>query len=115
VRLDAFLGSLNTRAPPSRTLCSCRLTRRVLESMSMSLHLSPNASPILKPTVRERTYNASSLSPLAESTNARACCASSGVISSWRTLGGPTRAAGLYGIRLKRTACSSARCKTAWM
>jgi hypothetical protein len=115
VRLDAFFGSPNTSPPPSRIRCSWRLTRRVFPSKSMSDQRSPKASPILKPTVRERTYNASYLSPLAAARNVRACSASSGMISSCRTFGGSTLAAGLNGIRLNLTACSSARCRTAWM
>ena len=65
VRLDAFFGSPNTSPPPSRTRCSWRFTRRVWASRSISDHFNPNASPILKPTVRERTYSVSNLSPLA--------------------------------------------------
>ena len=78
-------------------------------SKSISDHFNANDSPILKPTVRERTCNASNLSPLVAARNVRACSASSGVISSYRTFGGSTLAAGLNGIRLNLTACSNAR------
>ena len=71
VRLLAFFGSLNTSPPPSRTRCSWRFPRRVFASKSMFDQRSPNASPILKPTVREMTCNASNLSPLAAARNAR--------------------------------------------
>jgi hypothetical protein len=49
VRRLAFFGSENTNPPPSRILCSWRLTRRVFPSRSISDHFNPNASPILNP------------------------------------------------------------------
>ena len=59
----------------------CRLTLSVPASRFISLHFKPRPSPMRRPVVIDRTYNASNFSPLAASKNLRACSGSSGVIS----------------------------------
>ena len=115
MRLDAFFGSPNTSPPPSRTRCSWRLTRRVFAS---NVYVRPPEPQRLShPQTHGEGDDVQRLEPVALS----GCEECARLLRVERRdlvlphLRRSTRAAGLNGIRLNLTACSSARCSTAYM
>src|SRR5829696_3939807 len=76
----AVFGGLKENPLPAR-VDNVRRTWSVPPAKFTSSHLRPRSSPCLIPVVTASTYKASSLSPSAASSSARACSGERGFIS----------------------------------